>query len=139
MEKQINVGIVAAEFNYDITFAMVELAKEHAKFLGAKVTHIVKVPGVFDMPVVVKKILQKKDVDCVVTLGSVIEGQTEHDEVVIQHAARKIADLALETGKPTALGISGPGMSRLEAHKRVEYAKRAVEAAVKTVKVLREI
>lgn len=139
MEKQINVGIVAAEFNYDITFAMVELAKEHAKFLGAKVTHVVKVPGVFDMPIVVKKVLQQKDVDCVVTLGSVIEGQTEHDEVVIQHAARKIADLALETGKPTALGISGPGMSRLEAHKRVEYAKRAVEAAVKTVKVLREV
>jgi len=118
---------------------MVELAKEHADFLGAKVTRIVKVPGVFDMPLAVKKVLECKDVDCAVTLGSVIEGATEHDEIVIQHAARKIADLALETGKPTALGISGPGMSRLEAHKRVEYAKRAVEAAVKTTKTLNAI
>jgi 6,7-dimethyl-8-ribityllumazine synthase len=118
---------------------MVELAREHARFLGANVTHTVKVPGVFDMPIAVKKVLGLKDVDCVVTLGAVIEGQTEHDEVVMQHAARKIADLALEHGKPTALGISGPGMSRLEAHKRVEYAKRAVEAAVKTTKTLREI
>jgi len=139
MTDKINLGIVAAEFNYDITYAMVELAKEHAKFLGAGVTHLVKVPGVFDMPLAVKKLLEKKDVDAVVTLGAVIEGQTEHDEIVIQHASRKIADLALEYGKPTALGISGPGMSRLEAHKRVEYAKRAVEAAVKTVKVVREI
>ncbi len=137
MEK-IGVGIVAAEFNYDITYAMIELAKEQAKFLGADVRGLIKVPGVFDMPLAVKTMLEQKDVDCVVTLGAVIEGQTEHDEVVIQHAARKIADLALEYDKPTALGISGPGMSRLEAHKRIEYAKRAVEAAVKTVKALRE-
>ncbi len=139
MTEKISLGIVASEFNYDITYAMVELAKEHADFLGASVSQVVKVPGVFDMPLAVKKLLEKKDVDAVVTLGCVIEGQTEHDDVVIQHASRKIADLALEYDKPTALGISGPGMSRLEAHKRVEYAKRAVEAAVKTVKVLKAI
>ncbi|MFH1788905.1 MAG: 6,7-dimethyl-8-ribityllumazine synthase [Candidatus Altiarchaeota archaeon] len=138
MDK-VNLGIVASELNYDITYAMMELAKDHAAFLGADVTHTIKVPGVFDMPLAVKKLLEKKDVDAVVTLGAVIEGQTEHDEIVIQHASRKIADLALEYGKPTALGISGPGMSRLEAHKRVEYAKRAVDAAVKTVKVLRAV
>jgi 6,7-dimethyl-8-ribityllumazine synthase len=137
--EQIRLGIVAAEFNYDITSSMVELAKEHASFLGAEVRKVVKVHGVFDMPLMVKKLLERKDIDAVVTLGAVIEGQTEHDEVVIQHASRKIADLALEYDKPTALGISGPGMSRLEAHKRVEYAKRAVEAAVKSVRRLREL
>jgi len=137
--SDVKLGIVAAEFNYDITYAMVELAREHAAFLGADVTTVVKVPGVFDMPLAVKKILERNDVDCAVTLGSVIEGATEHDEIVIQHAARKIADLALETGKPTALGVSGPGMSRLEAHQRVGYAKRAVEAAVKTTRTLRGI
>lgn len=135
----INMGIVASEFNYDITYAMVELAKEHAKFLGVNVAAIVKVPGVFDMPLAVKKVLERKDVDVAVTLGAVIEGQTEHDEVVMQHAARKIADLSLEYNKPVALGIAGPGMTRLEAHKRVEYAKRAVEAAVKSYKALKDM
>lgn len=136
MEK-INIGIVAAEFNYDITYAMVELAKEHARFLEANVVEVVKVPGVFDMPLAVKMLLSRNNVDCVVTLGAVIEGQTEHDEIVAQHASRKIADLALEYNKPVSLGIAGPGMSRLEAHKRIEYAKRAVEAAVKMCRVLR--
>jgi len=135
----INMGIVASEFNYDITYAMMELAKEHAKFLGVNVTTIVKVPGAFDMPLAVKKILERKDVDVVITLGAVIEGQTEHDEIVMQHASRKIADLSLEYNKPVALGIAGPGMTRLEAHKRVEYAKRAVEAAVKSYKALKEL
>ena len=72
----------------------------------------------------------------VVTLGAVIEGATQHDEVVIQHAARKIMDLGLEFGKPVTLGISGPGMTRLEAQERIDYAKRAVESAVKLVQRL---
>jgi len=47
-------------------------------------------------------------------------------------------DLSLEYNKPVTLGISGPGMGRLAAHERVDYAKRAVEAAVKLVRRLRE-
>jgi len=134
-----NIGIVASEFNYDITHAMVELAKDHADFLGVKVTHIVKVPGSFDIPLAVRALLEKKEITGVVTLGSVIEGETKHDEIVIQHASRKIADLSLEYNKPVSLGISGPGLSRLEAHERIEYAKRAVDAVVKMSKRLKEI
>jgi len=133
--KKINIGIVAAEFNYDVTYAMVELAKEHAKFLNAEVVEVMKVPGTYDIPFGVKILLSKKSIDCIVTLGAVIEGQTEHDEIIAQHASRKIMDLSLEFNKPVALGISGPGMSRLEAHERVDYAKRAVEAAVKMCKI----
>jgi 6,7-dimethyl-8-ribityllumazine synthase len=135
----LNIGIVASEFNYDITYSMVELAKEHADFLGVDVTDVVKVPGSFDIPLAVDALLKKKDISGVVTLGSVIEGETKHDEIVIQHASRKIADLSLQYGKPVALGISGPGLSRLEAHERIEYAKRAVEAVVKMSKKLAEI
>lgn len=139
MNGRIGLGIVASEFNYDITYAMVELAREHARFLEVDVVDVVKVPGVFDMPLAVKKLIHQGDVDCVVVLGVVIEGQTEHDEIVIQHASRKISDLSVDYGKPIGLGIAGPGMSRLEAHQRVEYAKRAVEAAVKMVKILRNV
>ena len=138
MDK-IKIGIVAAEFNYDITYSMVELAKEHARFLEAEVIEVLRVPGVFDMPLAIKKMLSRSDVDCAVALGTVIEGQTSHDEIVAQHASRKIADLAVDYGKPVGLGIAGPGMSRLEAHERVDYAKRAVEAAVKMCKVLRGV
>ncbi len=135
--NKIKLGIVVAEFNYDVTYAMLELAREHAEFLEAEVREIFKVPGVFDIPLGVKNLIQKGEVDAVVALGAVVEGQTEHDEIIAQHASRKIIDLSLEYGKPVGLGISGPGMSRLEAHERVTYAKRAVEAAVKLAKKLR--
>ncbi|MGZ7066784.1 MAG: 6,7-dimethyl-8-ribityllumazine synthase [Methanobacterium sp.] len=133
---KIRLGAVVAEFNYDITQMMLELAKEHAKFLDAEIIKVITVPGVFDMPLAIKKLLKEDDIDAVITLGAVIEGSTSHDEIVAQHASRKIADLALEYDKPVALGISGPGMTRLEAHKRVDYGKRAVEAAVKMCKRL---
>jgi len=136
-ETKIRIGAVVSEFNYDITMDMIERAKEHAQFLGAEITQTVKVPGVFDMGLPIKKLLQRKDIDAVVALGAVIEGETEHDDIVIQHASRKIADLSIEFEKPVGLGISGPGMTRLQAEARIERAKSAVEAVVKIHRRLR--
>lgn len=132
----IKLGFVVAEFNRDITYMMEIEGEEHAKFLGAEVIDRIYVPGSYDMPLAIKKMLTKGDVDAVITIGCVIEGATEHDEIVVGHAARKIMDLSLEYEKPVALGISGPGMTRLEAEERIEYARRAVESAVKMVKRL---
>ena len=136
-EEKIRIGAVVSEFNYDITMMMLERAKEHAEFLGAEMKHVIKVPGVFDMGLAIKKLLEKKDIDGVVALGAVIEGETEHDDVVISHASRKIADLSIEFGKPVGLGITGPGMTRLQAEARIERAKTAVEAVVKLHKRLK--
>ncbi len=136
---EINLGIVVSEYNYDITIMMMERAREHAEFLGAKVKYVLKAPGAFDIPLLVRKLLEKDDVHAVVTLGAVIEGETEHDEIVMQNAARKIEDLSVEFGKPVTLGISGPGESRLQAEARIEKARDAVEAAVKLVRRLREL
>jgi 6,7-dimethyl-8-ribityllumazine synthase len=127
----IKLGFVVAEFNRDITYMMEIEAREHAAFLGAEVADTTYVPGAYDMPLAIKGI------DAVVTIGCVIEGATQHDEIVVQHAARKIIDLSLEYDKPVALGISGPGMTRMEATERIDYARRAVESAVKMVQRLR--
>ena len=64
-EKSIRLGIVVAEFNYDITYLMLQKAISHAKFLGAEVKIIVKVPGTYDIPLMVKKVLEKNFIDAV--------------------------------------------------------------------------
>ncbi len=134
--RKFNIGIIVSEYNFDITSMMLERAKEHARFLDVNVAKVITVPGVFDMPLAIKKMIREKEIDGVVTIGAVIEGETEHDEIIIQHAARKIADLALEYDKPVTLGISGPGMTRLQAEDRIEKAREAVEACVKMLKSL---
>lgn len=128
----VRLALVVAEFNYDVTQLMLQKAIDHAKFLGAEVVYVVKVPGVYDIPTVLRDLVVKEEVDAVATLGAVIQGATKHDEVVAQQAARKILDISVESGKPVALGIIGPGANRMQALERVEeYARRAVEAAVK--------
>jgi 6,7-dimethyl-8-ribityllumazine synthase len=136
----VKLGICSTEFHWDIVGPMLEFAKRHAEFLEAEVAAEILVPGVYELPLAAKRLVEREDIDAVVALGAVIEGETQHDELVMQHAARKLIDLAIQYGKPVALGISGPGMSRLQALERVnEYARRAVEAAVKTVKRLEKV
>jgi 6,7-dimethyl-8-ribityllumazine synthase len=133
--ESINLGFVVGEFNADITQLMMERAMAHADFLECRVTHVMRVPGAFDIPYAIKSLMQRDDVDAVVALGAVLEGDTDHDQVVAQHAARKMMDLSLEYGKPVGLGMSGPGMSRAQGQARIDdYARRGVEAAVKLVK-----
>jgi 6,7-dimethyl-8-ribityllumazine synthase len=132
--KRYRLGFVVSEYNFDITSMMLERAKAHAEFLEVDVTKVMMVPGVFDIPLAVKKMVEGEEIDGVVTLGCVIEGETDHDQIVMQNAARKITDLSVEFGKPVALGVSGPGMTRLQAQDRVDNAKQAVESCVKMLK-----
>ena len=133
------IGIVVSEYNYDITMMMLQRATEHAKFLGAEVTRTLKVPGTFDIPLGVKKLLEIHEIEGVVTLGAVIKGETDHDQIIMQNSARKIEDLGLEYSKPVALGISGPNQTRLQAEARIEAARDAVESVVKMIKRLKEL
>lgn len=133
------IALVASEFNYDVTMMMLERAKEEVRFLGAVLGPVVQTPGVYDMPLAVKLLLARRDVDAVVTLGAVIEGETNHDEVVMNQAARKLVDLAVDAGKPVGLGISGPGETRLQAQDRIENAAAAVRSVVKMCQRAREI
>ncbi|MFH1579173.1 MAG: 6,7-dimethyl-8-ribityllumazine synthase [Thermoplasmatota archaeon] len=137
MAGRMKIGIVCSEYNFDITQMMLERAKEHAKFLDVEVAKVVMTPGVYDIPLAVKRLVKDKNIDGIVTIGAVIEGETEHDQIIIGQAARKITDLAVEYEKPISLGISGPGMTRLQAEDRIERAKDAVESVVKQWKAMK--
>lgn len=117
-----------------------DVAQEKAKLLKLNVKHTCIVPGAYDMPIIVNALLQKKDVDAVVTLGAIIKGQTKHDEVIAHSTAKSLTELSLKYQKPVSLGISGPGMQERHAYARIRpVAERAVEAVVKLSKELKRI
>ncbi|MFQ5941703.1 MAG: 6,7-dimethyl-8-ribityllumazine synthase [Nitrososphaerales archaeon] len=129
---KIRIGFVVSEFNDDITSKMLECARKRAESLGADVKYICYVPGTFDMPLMIENLLKRKDIDAVVTLGAIIKGETKHDEIIAENAARLVADLSLRYGKPVTLGISGPGMNKSQAIDRINAIPiRAVTAAVR--------
>ncbi|MBS3926021.1 MAG: 6,7-dimethyl-8-ribityllumazine synthase [Nitrosarchaeum sp.] len=135
-----NIAIVVSEFNEEVTFRMLSVAEEKAKKMKLKINYTCKVPGAFDMPIVIDVLLQKKDVDGVVTLGAIIKGQTKHDEVIAHSTANALTALSIKYQKPVSLGITGPGMQDRHAYARIRpVAERAVESVVKIFNELKRI
>jgi len=131
---------VVSEFNEEVTSRMLSVAQEKANLMKLKITYTCKVPGAFDIPIIVDALLKKKDVDGIVTLGAIIKGQTKHDEVISHVAAKSLSDLSIKYQKPVSLGISGPGMQERHAYARIRpVAERAVEAVVKISEELQRI
>ena len=137
-DEKFTVGIVVSNFNGEITGKMVASAKAVAEAQGVEVK-ITEVPGTFDMPLIVKKMLMDKGIKGVVTLGAVIKGDTAHDEVITKICAEKIASLSLEHGKPVSLGVVGYNASRRQVEARAEkYAERAMISTLTLMKKVRE-
>lgn len=131
---------MVSEFNQRITSKMLEVAQEKAQSLKINVKYTCKVPGIYDMPLIIDELLSKSDIDAVVTLGAVIKGQTKHDEVIAHATAKTLQELSLKHKKAVSLGISGPGMQERQAHARIRpVAERAVEAVINTSKELQRI
>lgn len=138
--NKVRIGVVVSEFNREITFSMLDNAKKQAKKMDAIISYVCYVPGSYDMPIMVQELLKKKDVDAAVTLGAVIKGETTHDEIVAENAARLIADLSVKHSKPVALGITGPNMTLKQAKDRSEIVpRRAVTSAVNLVNRIKKI
>ncbi len=134
----IRIGIVIADFNSEITSVMEKEAVKEAERLGTKIAANANVPGVYDMPLAVSTLLERKDIDGVVTIGAVIKGETRHDEVIVSSIAHAFIELSLKHKKPVGLGIIGPGVSWEKAKERAnEYAKRSVRSVVSVAKVLK--
>ncbi|MEM0360462.1 MAG: 6,7-dimethyl-8-ribityllumazine synthase [Candidatus Diapherotrites archaeon] len=132
----VSIAIVLADFHKEMAEKMLFFAKKKAESLGVQVSLVARVPGAFEAPLAVKKILEKKQADAIVVLGIVLRGGTEHDVMVAGNAFRKIADLSIEFEKPVCSGIIGPRVSKKQAMQRLKpYSEHAVEAAVKMAKL----
>lgn len=66
---------------------------------------IVKVPGAFELPLIAKKMAEKRGYHAIICLGAVIRGATPHFEYVSAEAAKGIAQASLETGIPITFGV----------------------------------
>ena len=140
MPSKIQLAVVVGKFNSEITDKMLDQALIHANRLGASVRYVCKVPGAYDMPLTIQTLLEKDDVDAVVTLGAIVKGETKHDEVIAYTLSSKMSDLSLQYKKPVTLGVAGPGVTWELAEARVvDYAERSVSAAIDSVRQQRRL
>uniref|UniRef100_A0A7V3ZXJ2 6,7-dimethyl-8-ribityllumazine synthase n=1 Tax=candidate division WOR-3 bacterium TaxID=2052148 RepID=A0A7V3ZXJ2_UNCW3 len=101
------VAIVVSRFNEFVTERLVKEAVEELLQNGVEQgdIDIYKVPGSFEIPVVVKRLLEKKKYHGVIALGAIIRGDTPHFEYVAGEVTRGIGRLTLDYGIPVVFGI----------------------------------
>ncbi len=101
------VGIVVARFNSFITERLVEGAIDCILRHGGAAERItvVRVPGSWEIPIVVQKMAGSGAYDGIVALGAVIRGSTPHFDYVAAEVSKGVATVGLQTGLPISFGV----------------------------------
>lgn len=96
------IGVAVSQWNGDITGALLKGALEVFDQQGVKNENlfIAKCPGAFELPLTAQWLLEEKKVDGVITIGSVIQGETKHFDFVCDGVAQGVKDLNLKFSKP---------------------------------------
>jgi 6,7-dimethyl-8-ribityllumazine synthase len=105
--RDLRFALVAARFNDFVVEPLLRGALDALRRHGVndKQMEIIRVPGAFDIPIVVRKLALSRRYEAVIALGAVIRGQTAHFDFVAGECAGGIARIALETGVPVAFGV----------------------------------
>ena len=100
-------AIVASRFNHMLVDRLVEGAIDCIVRHGGSEENIelARVPGSWEIPVAVKKFVEREDIDAIIALGVLIRGSTPHFEYIASEVSKGIANLAIEAGKPVSFGI----------------------------------
>ncbi|AOU97300.1 6,7-dimethyl-8-ribityllumazine synthase [Acidihalobacter yilgarnensis] len=100
-------GIAVARFNGFIVERLLEGAVDALKRHGVAETDIevVRVPGAFELPLVVQAMARRARYDAVIALGAVIRGATPHFDYVAGESAKGLAGLALQASLPVINGV----------------------------------
>ena len=105
--SQHHFGIVAGRFNELITSKLVGGAIDGLQRHGVAESSIdlAWVPGAYEIPLAAQKMAQSGKYDAVICLGAVIRGSTPHFDYVAGEAAKGVAQVSLQTGKPVVFGV----------------------------------
>lgn len=102
-----HIGIIVADWNHEITNALLEAALRTLKKHGIKEEHIniQRVPGSFELPQAASILVDTLIPDAVICLGCVIQGETRHFEFIAQAVAKGCMDVSLTSGIPVIFGV----------------------------------
>jgi 6,7-dimethyl-8-ribityllumazine synthase len=105
--KGMKFAIVVSRFNSFITDKLLDGALGALRRTGASEDDIevVRAPGSWELPLIVKTLAEQKRHDAIIALGAVIRGDTPHFDYVAGECARHLSEIPLATGVPVAFGV----------------------------------
>ena len=142
-----NIAIVLSEFNKEITDNLLKGAiSRYEQVIGQSFPNdsIYRVPGAFEVPAIVKQLLEnKKKLDAVVTLGCVIKGETAHFEYISSSVTDSISRISIQADIPIIYGVLttydyNQALERSDINKK-DKGGEVIETAINTIKTYKDI
>jgi 6,7-dimethyl-8-ribityllumazine synthase len=132
-------AIVVAEWNAEVTEKLFEGAYQTLIANGVQLQNIVRanVPGSFELSFGAQVYAQKPDIDAVIALGCVIQGETRHFDFICDAVAHGITNVSLKYNKPVIFGVLTPNTQQqaLDRSGGV-HGNKGDEAAITAIKML---
>lgn len=137
--KNLNIAIVQARFNKQITDKLTQGARRGLQQAGVKPERIslFEAPGSFEIPLICQKLSQSGKYHGIITIGAVIKGETAHFEYISQAAVSGVMQVMLKENLPIALGIlTAYNSAQAKARSRGDRANKGYEAALALVEMI---
>lgn len=137
--------IVATRFNDFIVDRLISGAVDYLVRHECRKEDItlIRIPGAFEMPVVCRKIAERKQCDAIIALGAVIRGATPHFDFVANEATKGLAQVALSHGVPVGFGLlTTDNLEQAIERAGSKAGNKGVEAAaavLETVRVMEQL
>ncbi|MFM6947638.1 MAG: 6,7-dimethyl-8-ribityllumazine synthase [Aquirufa sp.] len=132
-------AIVVSEWNQEVTDALYEGAYNTLINYGAKAENIFRaeVPGSFELSLGAQKLAQRPEIDAVICLGCVIQGETKHFDFICHAVAQGITNVSLKYDKPVIFGVLTPNnQEQALARAGGIHGNKGDEAAFTAIKML---
>lgn len=137
--KNKKIAIVVSEWNEEVTGALYAAAVDTLVKHGVLETNIVKhdVPGSFELTLAAQWCAEKEDVDAVVCIGCVVQGETKHFDFICDAVAQGVTNVSLKYNKPVIFGVLTPNTQQ-QALDRAggKHGNKGDEAAMAAIKML---
>ena len=126
------ICIVVSIYNEDITLELLKSAKKELRNSGFKKIDIVQVPGAFEIPFTISKLVKKYD--GFIAVGCIIKGETANFDLISKAITNGIMELSIKQKKPIGNSLI-TSFNRDQALKRFDKGKEAAKAVLEILKI----
>jgi 6,7-dimethyl-8-ribityllumazine synthase len=137
--EKMKFGIVWTEWNHTITYALMQGAYNTLLTNGAKAENIITktVPGAFELTLGAQYMAELKEVDAVICIGCVIQGDTKHFDFICDAVAHGITNLNMKYNMPFIFGVLTVNtQEQAEDRAGGKHGNKGDEAAVTAIKMI---
>jgi len=134
-----SIGIVVSEWNGHITSKLLEGAMETLLNAGVKESniHVKQVPGAFELPLGAQWLVQDDQIDGIIAIGVVIQGETRHFDFVCSGTTQGIVDVTLKYNKPIGFCLLTDNTEQQSIDRAGgKHGNKGVEAAVTVLRMI---